>query len=194
MPLLSAALSKGELREKFRALRAGLILQKKEELDRRVLANITELEAYKSCDTVFTYVSMPQEVDTYRLIAHAIACGKRVAVPRCGESRGEMSFYQIASVQELVPDRYGIPAPVTCGKEPLLPEQGDLCIVPGLSFDCEGYRLGYGAGYYDRFLFANPMLTAGLCYELCVCDYLPRETFDINVKHIVTDEKIRSRL
>lgn len=175
-------------------MRAELDRQKKEELDLKVLSRVTSLEAYKSCDTLFIYVSMPQEVDTYKLIAHALACGKTVAVPHCGENRGEMSFFSIAGADELVPDRYGIPAPVTCGKEPLLPKQGDLCIVPGLSFDSEGYRLGYGAGYYDRFLEDNPVMTAGLCYEFALCDSLPHESFDISVKYIITDEKIRSRL
>lgn len=191
MPLIDIKEQKKELRAIYRKKRLDLSFQQKSKLDERILKNILRLNEYKSNDTLLCYVSTPIEVDTIKIIEQSLKDKKRVAVPRCVENTREMEFYFINSIEELEPGSFGVLEPIK-NKSNILTDFGKgLCIVPGLSFDCDGYRLGYGKGYYDRFLSDFCGSTVGICYAECVKWHLPHGFYDKNVDFLVTEKYIR---
>ena len=179
--------TKKTLRALYKEIRGGVN-------DRNTKNNsITEFvlssEEYRNADSVFVYWSVGSEVDTSVIIEKALVDGKRVALPKCTDKDGNMSFYYIDALSSLVDGMYGIKEPPTD-----IPADDftmlSLCLVPALSFDTEGFRLGYGKGYYDRFLSLFSGVTMGLCYEECLCKSLPRDCYDKKVNYIITDDKI----
>ena len=156
--------------------------------DRRILQRLLKTEEFRRSDLLLCFVSVASEADTRPLLAHCFVTGKRVAVPRC-EADGVMHFHEIRSLDSLSPSAFGIPEPDASAPIPECSEK-TLCVVPGLLFDRTGHRLGYGGGYYDRFLAAFPGVTVGLCYEALLCERLPHEPFDRKVSKIITEERI----
>ena len=156
--------------------------------DCAILRALLCTEAFRESDLVLCYVSVASEADTRALLSHCFAVGRRVAVPRC-EPKGVMRFHEVRSLQSLRPSPLGIPEP---DADLPVPEFGKktLCIVPGLLFDLCGHRIGYGGGYYDRFLAAFPGKTIGLCHEALLCRALPHEPFDCPVQCIITEQRI----
>ena len=156
--------------------------------DREILRRLLQTEAFRESDLVLCYVSVASEADTRALLSHCFAVGRRVAVPRC-ESGGVMRFHEVQSLQSLKPSPLGIPEPDSSLPAAQCSEK-TLCVVPGLLFDLAGHRIGYGGGYYDRFLASFPGKTVGLCYETLLCERLPREPFDCPVQTIITEKRI----
>ncbi len=183
---------KKELRNNCKQLRMNMTSEVKAEKDRRILEKILSSDAYKSVSVILTYVSTAIEVDTSALIAQAVKDKKRVAVPKCIDGTRNMDFYFITSLSELEKGTFGVmePVPGKCVKAYAF--ETALCIVPGLSFDMKGYRLGYGKGYYDRFLSAHPRLVKmGICYCSCTCNELVHGRFDICTDILVTEKYLR---
>lgn len=189
MSVTGAGSLKQALREEYKSKREAVTGSDRIFAEEKILRSIAGLDSFKSCDTLFTYISAGSEADTRRIIALAFHEGKSVAVPVCFGG-GEMRFYYINSLAEVSPKRYGIPEPEPDEKKLALPDEKSLFVVPGVAFDCEGFRLGMGGGYYDRYLAGHQCLTAGICFECCVCDKLPNESFDKNVFYLITDERI----
>lgn len=178
------------LREQYRKMREKMTDEYKRSLDIEIASRFLCTREYAESKTLITYVSRENEIDTIRIIHAAFANKKQVAVPKC-EGKGVMRFYLIDSMDDLVMGYAGILEPDT-SKCRLLEDFSDsVCIVPGLSFDPEGYRLGFGGGYYDRFLSTYTGVSAGLCYGSFVKWELPRESFDIAVNLLVTDRYAR---
>lgn len=183
---------KKELRDRCRQLRTDMSPEKKAEKDRLILERILSSDAYKNASVILTYVSTAIEVDTLALIEQAMKDKKRVAVPRCIDGTRNMDFYFISSLSDLEKGTFGVmePVPAKCVKAYAF--ETALCIVPGLSFDMKGYRLGYGKGYYDRFLSAHPRLVKmGVCYCSCTCNELVHGRFDICSDILVTEKYLR---
>ena len=183
---------KNRLREKARKVRRGYSPEEKKRLDQSVLKRLTGLYQYREATTILTYVSKSLETDTIGLIERAWRDGKRVAVPRCIDGTRQMTFYYITELSQLEKCSFGVlePRPDIC-EAVVTPPKNSLCIVPGMAFDCEGYRLGYGKGYYDRFLSDYHGVTAGICYSDCIRWRLPRGRFDRPVDILVTDRFFR---
>ena len=137
------------------------------------------------------YVSTPIEVDTFRIIRQAWEDGKRVAVPRCVPDTRNMEFYYIDSTDELSPGMFGVLEPEVNPERLYAERGGGLCIVPAFSYDWRGYRLGYGKGYYDRFLSRFEGNMVGICYSECVQRSLPHGRFDRPVELLVTESYLR---
>lgn len=183
---------KKSLRAECKKLRKSMDAESKAARDNDIFKRITASAAYCSADIILTYVSTDIEVDTHKLIAQAIADGKRVAVPRCIDGTRDMDFYFIKSPDDLEPGSFGVlePAPEKCVKAYAF--ETALCIIPGLAFDMHGYRLGYGKGYYDRFLSAHPRLVKmGICYCSCTCNELIHGRFDVSADLLVTEKYTR---
>lgn len=183
---------KNALRCKYKQLRSNMPLQVKAEKDRKILCRLTDTAAYRSADIILTYVSTEIEVDTSMLIEQAISEKKRVAVPRCIDGTRDMDFYFIKSTADMEKGAFGVmePVPEICVKAYAF--ETALCIVPGLCFDMQGYRLGYGKGYYDRFLSDHPRLyKIGLCYCACTENRLMRGRFDISADMLITEKYSR---
>lgn len=182
---------KKNLRARYRQFRERMNPDHKLVLDSTIQSRLLALAEYAGADTLFTYVSKPIEVDTLALIAAALANHKAVAVPRCVPDTYDMEFYYINSTADLEKGSFGVlePVPGRCRRVP--PETAGLCIVPGLSFDAQGYRLGYGKGYYDRFLAEFKGTTVGICYAGCVQWNLPHGYYDKPVDILITEKYIR---
>jgi len=182
-------LLKEELRRKYIKMRRAIPPELKARLDLRVYDNFTRLEEYVGCETLLIYVSGPAEVDTRRIIAAAIDDGKRVAVPKCLDMNGDMDFFLIDGEGCLEKGAFGIAEPKRDCKR-LTDFSDALCAVPGLGFDREGFRLGFGKGYYDRFLARFKGLSAGLCYSEYVSEVLPRNAYDRSVDILATESAV----
>ncbi len=183
---------KMEQRARLRAFRQTMLPETKETLDREILRRVLTLSQYRHCKILLTYVSTAIEVDTRRLIERALKDGKQVAVPRCVPGTREMEFFFIHGMSDLEPGTFGVLEPIVGRCEKMTDFSEGLCIVPGLGFDCHGYRLGYGKGYYDRFLSRFGGVTAGICYSGCVRFKLLHGRFDRAVDVLVTEKYIRS--
>jgi 5-formyltetrahydrofolate cyclo-ligase len=181
---------KKEMREFLLKKRATITPQEKARMSGAILEKLLSVEEYKNCDTVLTYVSTKKEVDTFPLIAAALQSGKKVAAPRCVEGSPVIEFYYIDSVDELLPGSYGLLEPLALqGKECL--QRSGLCILPGLAFDRVGGRLGYGKGYYDRFLQNFRGVTVGVCFSTILSEKpLPMGRFDLPASIVITDREI----
>ncbi|MDP4120948.1 MAG: 5-formyltetrahydrofolate cyclo-ligase [Bacillota bacterium] len=183
---------KNDLRSQYKKTRANLDPKIKRKTDFEIQSRLFSLNQYSEADVIFTYVSTKIEIDTTRIIESAIASKKKVAVPRCNPGELSMDFYYINSLSDLESGTFGVlePKPETCEK--VTDFSKGLCIVPGLSFDSQGYRLGYGKGYYDRFLSRYTGITVGLCYVSCIKWQLPHGYYDKTVDILITERYIRN--
>lgn len=190
MFLINVKEEKRRLRARCKKLRESCPPEVKARLDKALTEKVLGLEEYKACETLFVFVSSPIECDTRQIIADALQRGKRVAVPRCADRSGKMDFYYIRSFDDLSRGTFGLeePDPQTC--ERVTDLSSGFCIVPGLCFDLEGYRVGFGKGYYDRFLDEFGGVTAGICYTKFTEKQLPRGTFDRHTDILVTEKFI----
>lgn len=183
---------KRELREAFRAARLALSEEEKQRLDTKITNKFLNLWQYREAQTLLCYVSTDIEVSTFSILQNALDVGKTVAVPRCVPGTREMEFYCIRTLSELSPGAFGVlePQPDACRR--LTDLSSGLCVIPALGYDEAGYRLGYGKGYYDRFLSHFAGNTVGLVYESCLRDSLPHGKFDRRTEKIVTENRVIS--
>lgn len=143
------------------------------------------LPEVRGARTLFLFAGVGKELDTRPIIEHLLAQGKRVVLPVCLPGR-VLETREIRSLDELVSGRFDIPAP---GPDcPVVhKEEIDLVLVPNLLCDRKGYRLGYGGGYYDRWLADYSGVTVSLCPPERLVDELPREPFDIPVQILISE-------
>jgi len=182
---------KAGLREKYKILRRAMPRPEKERLDSVIAGRMLSLWQYTRCKTLFTYCAAAIEVDTDSIILRALADGKKVAVPRCVPGTREIEFYYIESLEELSVGSFGIREPLPEPRRAVTNFRQGLCIVPALCYDWHGYRLGYGKGYYDRFLSDFGGYTAGICYHSCLVRRLPHGRYDRPVQLLVTEKIIK---
>ncbi|WP_461211535.1 5-formyltetrahydrofolate cyclo-ligase [Desulfocurvus sp. DL9XJH121] len=186
--------TKKDMRERLRALRAALPEDERAELSALVLENLRATPGWEQAREVLSYMPVRGEVDVRPLLAEFWERGVRVLLPRCrpGEP-GIMDLACVSCMEELRPGPYGIPEPEP-GACPALPgARPDLILVPGVAFDCEGFRLGFGAGFYDRFLSGERAPGAavyGLAYSFQVLERLPRDPWDVPVQAVITENEI----
>ncbi|MDR3345034.1 MAG: 5-formyltetrahydrofolate cyclo-ligase [Oscillospiraceae bacterium] len=180
---------KNEVRAQCKHWRRKLSIEEKAALDSRIFRRVTTLWSYREAKTLFTYVSGAVEVDTHEIIRSALAHGKQVAAPRCVPGTRDMGFCFIESEDDLEPGELGVLEPKSHCKA-AEPTQETLCLVPGLAFDFSGARLGFGKGYYDRFLARFPGNLAGLCYEGCLRPRVPCGRFDQRVAVVITEKRV----
>lgn len=165
------------IREKKRALTEAQIIQASEKLTQALLAH----PLYRRASTLYAYLSYNQEVRTEAIIRRALAEGKHVAVPKvCGD---EMRFLLLNETTPIALGYKGIPEP-TDGTE--ADDKDALVLMPGLAFDRAGHRMGYGGGFYDRFLAKEPHPTVALCYDFQLLPHLPTEVHDIPVDAVLS--------
>lgn len=182
---------KRELRAGFKEARRSMLPEEKADKDRRILERLINLPEYRQAELVLTYVSTAIEVDTRALIERALADGKRVAVPRCTPEKIDMKFYLIGGLDELEPGAFGVLEPDPQRSRELRRYDRSVCVLPGLGFDLQGYRLGYGKGYYDRFLARYHGKNVGVCYNICMKTLLPHGRYDKMVDVLVTEKFVK---
>lgn len=178
---------KNILRKFYKKLRKDMSLSQRRIYDMQIFEKVIKLEAFKNSSNILVYISSEIEVDTFAIICYAFRTGKKVFAPKCVLDSNNMSFYEIKSFNDLEQGSFGIFEP----KEycPKIVELNDACcIVPALSYDKRGYRLGFGKGFYDKFLCKFNGEKIGICYDNCVCGKLPNDEFDISVDWLVTEK------
>lgn len=182
---------KQDLRLKCREERRNMPSEKKQELDRKIAENVRRLKEYKPAKTLLIYMSTPIEVDTVEIIKNAWADGKSVAVPRCIDGTRDMEFHYITDFDCVSPGTFSVLEP-----SPDLPVvtdfSGCLMIVPGMRFDMKGYRIGYGKGYYDRYMVRFTGISAGICYSDELKPFMYHGRYDRAVNIVVTDKRIKT--
>ena len=181
---------KKKLRAKAREMRSSLSPEYKASLDRKIKNKLLNLFAVRETEAVLCYVSTDIAVDSREFIDSLFKMGKRVAVPRCEGDDGEMNFYYINSLAELSPGSFGVDEPDPSSCVMFSDTVESVCIVPAFMFDKRGYRLGYGKGYYDRYLSKYKGSTIGVCYSENLADELFRGKYDRAVDLVVTDKEI----
>lgn len=181
---------KKKMRADAKELRRSMSPELKQSYDRKIKNKLLNLWAVREAKTVLCYVSTPIEVDTRELINDLLEMGKRVAVPRCEDDKGGMEFYYIDSLSQLSSGSYGVEEPDPSKCLMVGNTKGSVCIVPAFMFDKKGYRIGYGKGYYDRYLSRFEGSSIGICYSDNLQKELHHGKYDRTVGLVVTDKEI----
>lgn len=190
------------LRSRLRRLRREVAATRGEELAARAHAHLLTSPLWRQARSVALYVSLPDELDTAPLLDAAWQAGKTLYLPRVRQQYGLMDFVAVRGREELRPGPFQLLEPLD-SLPGFGPEEAgtafrpDVFIVPGLGFDRQGRRLGFGGGYYDRFLSgvraqggdAGPCPFVGLCFHCQLQDALPAEPWDERMTHICTDRE-----
>ena len=171
-------MDKKALRRSIGALKKTMTEEQIRQKSARLTEAFLETDYYRNARCIYGYLPYNQEVRTVPLLEQALKDGKRVAVPKVyGE---EMRFLYIEDMSGIAPGSYGIPEPVA--DDPVANDPEALVLMPGLAFDPKGNRMGYGGGFYDRFLEAEPLHpTVALCYDFQMLPHLETEEHDIPV-------------
>lgn len=167
-----------KIREQKRAMTEAEINQRSARLGELFAASA----AYRNAKTVYGYLPYNQEVRTVPMLERALREGKQVAVPKVyGDT---MKFILLEDLSQVETGYAGIPEPIADG--PVADDPTALVLMPGLAFDKEGHRIGYGGGFYDKFLASEPEHpTLALCYEFQMLEHLDTEEFDIPVDEVL---------
>lgn len=159
----------------------------------KICERFMALVTYRYADALLMYAPQGHEIDVTRIAKHALANGKTVAYPRCDTSGSTMEYHIITSLDQLERGSYGIMEP-----SPKLPvydvksTEKAVCLVPALVYDKCGYRLGYGKGYYDRYLAAFNGAKVGLVYDDFIVPHVPRGRYDLAVDVLVTEKGVKA--
>lgn len=159
--------TKQELRKRLRAKRAEMPAAERVRCDAAICQRVIRLPEYAQAEALFTYLSLGAEADTRAIIREAWACGTDVALPYCVPGTRKLRWFKVTDFEGFVRSRFGVeePDPGTFPELDPLAAGNALALVPGLAFDQQGFRIGYGGGFYDTFLAAFPGLSVGLCRE-----------------------------
>lgn len=176
--------SKCELRKDFLMRRNNF--SNKNDADKLIFSSLTN--AIKKYNDIFTYISYGSEVDTIGFIKYLFESGKNVYVPKCDIDKCEMTPVKITSFDNLKENKYGILEPVN---NDVCNNKIDAIIFPGLVFDINGNRIGYGKGYYDRFFaslnYCPPKIA--VCYDFQILDSIPTNSNDVKMDMIITENR-----
>lgn len=180
--------SKQALRARIAEKTAALDWLYREKADRAIRFHIYGWSLYQAAGTVFCYAGTDREIDTRELLNSALVGGKRLVLPVC-TGPGVMEARAIRSMDELVPGKYGILAPKP-GCPLVEPEEIDLAFIPCASGNARGERLGYGGGFYDRYLPGLRCPTALLCRKRLIEEDIPMESHDVRIEYFITEDGI----
>ena len=176
---------KQQLRRTMRALESGLSARYKVESSRAIAAHLLAMPEYQEAGTVFCFVGTDREIDTRPILEDVLAAGKRLCVPQC-VGKGIMELRQVTDLRQLIPGAYGILEP--SADAPLVSlDEVDFAILPCLTCNHLGQRLGQGGGYYDRFLSHYRGGTVLLCREKLIREEIPLEPHDYPVPWVLTE-------
>jgi 5-formyltetrahydrofolate cyclo-ligase len=183
------------MREEKKALRKKTeekrrLLGKNEILDsdRLITGYLLASPQYKNANMIFCFVGSASEIDTRPFILRALAEKKRVCVPRCLDS-GVMDAFEIKGLSDLRPGAYGIDEPRE-GCRPVAPAEINFAVVPCVTCNAKGVRLGRGKGYYDRYLAQKPFNAAVLCRAALLSEDIPAEEHDLPIDTVITDQGV----
>ena len=175
-------MNKTELRAMIRQKKRAMSPAEIEEKSRKLGELLRQSEAYKNARSIYGYLPYNQEVRTTEMLRQAQLEGTRVAVPKCYGD--EMRFIWLDDLDRVEKGYANIPEPIA--DDPVADDKTALVLMPGLAFDPQGHRCGYGGGFYDKFLAAEPKHpTLALCYEFQMLPHLETESHDIPVDYVL---------
>ena len=181
-------MTKNEARKLAKEIRNGMNAEMADKCSETIQDTLLSMEEYRSADTIFLYKSVNNEVDTDKLIERAFKDGKKVALPKVVGS--DIKFYRIESMEELVFGYMGIPEP-EADPYKLIEDEEALLVLPGVAFDEKLNRVGYGGGFYDRFIDAHPdMVKIALAYEKQIMTGIEFDEHDRKADLIITEKKV----
>ena len=173
---------KNQLRDWIRKHKRAMTIEEIEERSAKLVELFLASEAYKNAKTVYGYLPYNQEVRTTRAMEQVLKDGKGLALPKIYGDR--MDFIVVTDLSQVAKGYCGIPEPIH--DEPLATDETALVLMPGMAFDAEGHRMGYGGGFYDKFLEREPKHpTLALCYEFQLLPHLDTEAHDIPVDAVL---------
>ena len=176
---------KKEIRERLIHMRSELSPGSREKKTAAVTGRILALTWFQKAETIYSYIDCKGEIGTRAVIQEAFRLGKRVAVPRVLEDH--MEFYYIRSLKEVEPGTFQILEPVT---QDMADGSEGLMLLPGIAFDKNRNRIGYGKGYYDRYLTNNRNLkTVAIAFDLQIIDQIDADAWDIKPDCLITEKK-----
>lgn len=187
--------TKAELRKFFLRQRRTIPPEDKRKWDTQIFHSLITLPLLIKANVIMTYLSLPDEVDTFNLVDYLLKQGKRVVVPRTDTATRRLLPGEIKNLKEdLCQGVHKVLEPRPERFVPVKVDEIDLHIVPGIVFDLKGFRIGYNKGYYDRFLATLPphSPTIGLTYECQLIDSIPTDDWDINVDYVLTEKRLIS--
>ncbi len=180
-------MNKKDIRDSVLFLRNSLDKKEALYISRGICNDITDLDVYDNADNICLYMSINNEVDLTYLMEQSFKDGKKVWLPRVIDK--QMQFYRYDKDTKFKEGAYGIKEPDS--DEVLVPDEKTLIIMPGAVFSEDKKRIGYGGGYYDKYLSKHPECqTVAVCYELQIFPDIPSEDYDIKPQVIVTEERI----
>lgn len=165
--------------------------EEKKQKEQEIYLALLNSKLWDQASTVGCTISQAHEVDTAPIIDLAWKEGKKVVVPKCTPKESRLDFHQLTSYDQLETVYFGLQEPVPTLCPVSEPNSIDLMLVPGLIFDLEGYRIGYGGGYYDRYLATYANETVALATEAQVVSSVPHEEYDVPVRNLVTEKGFR---
>ncbi len=180
------------MRKKYISLRNNISSDNLHSKSLMIAEKLNELDLVKRAELIMCYVSFGSEVFTHEIINTWLSQGKQVCVPRVLKTKGKsMEAVKISSFEELEPGTYGVLEPTSGQKNIVSPDSIDVVIVPGCAFDINRNRMGYGAGYYDRFLelISDNCLKVGVAFDFQIMDEIPCEEHDIPMDIIITEQR-----
>ena len=183
-------LTKAQLRKSCLARRAALTTARRRQMNAAIAKHVCAMPAFQDSQTVMLYMALPQEAQTAAILAESRYQGKRVTVPvvkPCGLVAAELPTGQL----QFQPGPFDIPEPAV--STAIIPPEDINCVmVPGLAFDRRGARLGFGKGYYDRFLCRLPATThvCGLAFSVQIVQHVPDLPHDVRMQSLVTEQGV----
>ncbi len=183
------------LRNKILSRRDLLNIKEKESIDNSIFNKLISTDLYKKSKSIFIYLSFGTEIDTKKIINRALQDKKEVYIPKIYKKDKSMKAIRLNSFEDLNENSMGILEPID-DSDYINKEEIDLIIVPGVVFDLNGNRIGYGGGYYDRYLEDIKKVSnkVALAYDLQIVDFIDPEAHDISVDYIITNTKVRKTL
>jgi 5-formyltetrahydrofolate cyclo-ligase len=181
---------KKEIRKKVKQLLEQLTEKEKQAYSRAIAEKLYALSAWEKAKCIGITISRGNEVNTLPIIKKAWHEGKKVCVPRCNPAEKTMVFRELQSFEQLESVYFGLLEPIENMTTEVRAHDIDLMIVPGVCFSKDGYRIGYGGGYYDRYLPYFSQTTVSLAYSMQIVDKVPTEPHDIPVQLIITNDEV----
>ncbi|MFO7872548.1 MAG: 5-formyltetrahydrofolate cyclo-ligase [Candidatus Undinarchaeales archaeon] len=180
---------KHKLRKEQKKTRDGMDKKERYEKSREIKEKLFEMHEFKEAETVLFYSSIKSEVETEEMIKGALKLNKKIALPITNSLFRTLKAFELKDYSELEPGTFGVPEPKQ--KNELVKKDIDLVLVPGVVFDLNGHRIGYGEGYYDNFLSKmKDTPKFGLSFEVQIVEEIPAEPHDVKLNKIITEKRI----
>ncbi len=195
MTRIDTAAEKERLRRRVLQLRDQQTTAELEAKSHRIMESVVRLPEYRKARVVASYVDKGSEVQTRPLIRKALTSRKKVLVPIVDKENRDLLYSEIKGLDELAPGAYEIPEPKPKFRRIRELESAGIVVVPGIAWDLDGYRLGWGKGYFDTVLKRLPdkSVSVGLAFDLQIVDRVPRAQFDLPVNITITESRVVHR-